>query len=216
MASVKVAAASRPRLRTPAEAVGLLREVGILTLTPAKGVRSVVEEVVGEPVRGSWWGHPQGHAIYDVASGLGAHPDVLTLKLVEGKVTFVHRTLFPPLLRVATDPELRAHRSKGLHRSSRTVLSRVERCGRLDLEDADLDASGRRLVKKQLEGSMLVLAHQEHTERGHHATFLRSWEGWAEPRVSQAASRLTFDAAVGALAKAAPSLRATLAGPARP
>ena len=58
--------------------------------------------VAGEPVRGSWWGHPKGHDIFAACQHLLQHPDATTAKLVSGKVTYVHRELWPSLLAVAT------------------------------------------------------------------------------------------------------------------
>ncbi len=45
-------------LRTPQDALELLRRDRVLTLTPAGRLRSLVGEIAGE-VRGSWWGHPE-------------------------------------------------------------------------------------------------------------------------------------------------------------
>jgi hypothetical protein len=49
----------------------------------------------GEAVARSWWGHPKSHAMFHAATELGEHEDVLVEKLVAGKVTFVHRSLWP-------------------------------------------------------------------------------------------------------------------------
>jgi len=55
----------------------------------------------GEPIRGSWWGHPAGHAIFDALNSLTESPDVVRTRLVNGKVTLVHRRLWPALARLA-------------------------------------------------------------------------------------------------------------------
>src|SRR2546430_221565 len=62
---------------------------------------SVAGLVVGAPVTGSWWGHPRGKEIYQVAVEVGEHPDVLTVKLVDGKLTLVHRRHWGDVLAVA-------------------------------------------------------------------------------------------------------------------
>ena len=66
-----------------AGARALLRERGVVTLTAAPGVPSLVEAIAGAPVRGSWWGHPKGKLIFNVSSALAEHEDVLALKLVD-------------------------------------------------------------------------------------------------------------------------------------
>jgi len=74
-------------------ALALLARDGLLLMSdPA--LPSIVALVAGAPVRGSWWGHPQGRTIYTLANRLIDHPDVLLLKLVAGKDTFVHRSLW--------------------------------------------------------------------------------------------------------------------------
>ena len=73
-----------------------------VVLASAKGaVPSLAEAVAGEPIRGSWWGHGKGAEIFRALSTVGDSPDVLCLKLIEGKITFVHRRLWPALVRLA-------------------------------------------------------------------------------------------------------------------
>ena len=73
-----------------------------MLLQSARGpIPNVAELVAGEPIRGSWWGHPAGHAIFDALQTLSESPDVVRLRLVNGKVTLVHRRVWPALVRVA-------------------------------------------------------------------------------------------------------------------
>ena len=69
-----------------------LRRSGILPFTDTK-VPSLVSLVAGGPVSGSWWGHPQGQLIYQVGEALESDPEVLTLRLWDGKLTLVQRRL---------------------------------------------------------------------------------------------------------------------------
>jgi hypothetical protein len=84
---------------------------------------NVAALVAGEPIKGSWWGHPQGHAIYATLSLLDDSPDVVRMRLVNGKVTLVHRRVWPALVRVAdriTPKQLAVlheeHTESGAHR----------------------------------------------------------------------------------------------------
>jgi len=78
-----------------------LIEHGML-LQSAKGpLPNVAELVAGEPIKGSWWGHPAGGAIFAALNVLAESPDVVRTRLVKGKVTLVHRRLWPALVRVA-------------------------------------------------------------------------------------------------------------------
>ncbi|HUR27834.1 MAG TPA: hypothetical protein VM509_06590 [Planctomycetota bacterium] len=80
--------------------VARLEEEGLLLLADAKWP-SVASLVAGEPIRGSWWSHPRGKEIFRRQRELEAHEDVLVVKLVDRKLTFVHRRLWPALLAVA-------------------------------------------------------------------------------------------------------------------
>ena len=103
-----------------------VRQQGIV-LQSAKGpVPNLADFVAGEPIRGSWWGHRAGHEIFAVIERVLASPDVVAIRLINGKVTLIHRRLWPALARVADrfPPERLAavdeqHTSTGAHRTTR-------------------------------------------------------------------------------------------------
>ena len=73
-----------------------------MLLQSARGpLPSVAELVAGEPIKGSWWAHPKSRAIFAALGSLDESSDVVRLRLVRGKVTFVHRRLWPALVRVS-------------------------------------------------------------------------------------------------------------------
>ena len=86
---------------TADEAMAIVREHGVV-LASAKGPAPRLAEVIaGESIKGSWWAHPKGHQIFAIFQQMDASPDILVCRLVNGKVTFVHRRLWPALVRVA-------------------------------------------------------------------------------------------------------------------
>jgi hypothetical protein len=86
---------------TTDELLAALEEHGVL-LESAKGpVPNVAELVVGAPIRGSWWAHPDSHAVFDQINALAEHPDVVRTRLLNGKVTLVHRRAWPALVVLA-------------------------------------------------------------------------------------------------------------------
>ena len=111
---------------------GILAPIDLMTTLIAEGmllqsargpIPNVAELVAGEPIRGSWWGHPDGHAIFDALQTLSESPDVVRLRLVNGKVTLVHRRVWPALVRVADRLEAgqlaalhEEHTASGAHR----------------------------------------------------------------------------------------------------
>ena len=78
-----------------------LAEYGMLLQSARGPIPNVAELVAGERIRGSWWAHPKSHDIFDALNRLDSSPDVVRLKLLNGKVTLVHRRLWPALVRVA-------------------------------------------------------------------------------------------------------------------
>jgi hypothetical protein len=96
-----------------------------VVLASAQGpVPSVAAAIAGKPISGSWWGHPKGQEIFRALSEIGDSPDVLCFRLVEGKVTFVHRRLWPALVRLADSLGTQAmaairqeHTASGAHRN---------------------------------------------------------------------------------------------------
>ena len=63
---------------------------------------SLVEAVVGGAIRGSWWSHPRSKEIFRITRAVRASKQILVCRLVAGKITFVHRRLWPALVCVAT------------------------------------------------------------------------------------------------------------------
>jgi hypothetical protein len=145
-----------------------LQTYGLL-LQHDKALPSLSALVAGAPVHGSWWAHPQAHTIYALSNALAEHPDILTVKLVLGKATFVHRWLWPAVLAVACAHE--AWQFAGLPDQARTLYDAVERQG-------VLRATGS--YAKELERRLLVQSTQVHTEAGHHELELVHWSLWAD------------------------------------
>src|SRR5687767_5725963 len=86
---------------TTDEAMAFVEKQGVV-LVSAKGVvPSLTEAIAGEPIKGSWWGHPRSHQIFAILEALTESEDILVCRLVQGKVTLVHRRLWPALVRVA-------------------------------------------------------------------------------------------------------------------
>jgi len=160
-----------------------LRKHGLLLLSDSKLV-SVTTLVVGKPIRGSWWGHPKAHDIFRVVCRIADHSDVAVTKLISGKVTFVHRKLWPALLAIGMSRE--PWQMNGLSRKARNLLQIVDRNG--EVRSDQLPAStkrrqaGWREAIRELEERLLVCAEEFHSETGAHAKRLESWRHWAARR----------------------------------
>ena len=85
----------------PDEAISFIERHGVV-LASAKGpVPCLAAALVGEPIKGSWWAHKIGHQIFSTFEAVADCPDILSCRLVDGKVTYVHRRLWPALIRAA-------------------------------------------------------------------------------------------------------------------
>lgn len=83
------------------EPLDWVREQGVVLQSARGPVPNLAERVAGKPIRGSWWGHPSGHEIFAALSAVLESPDVVATRLVNGKVTLIHRRVWPALVRVA-------------------------------------------------------------------------------------------------------------------
>jgi hypothetical protein len=86
---------------TEAEALAFVEQHGVVLVSAQGAAPKLVDAIAGEPVRGSWWGHPRGKEIFRVLSAVQASPDILVCRLLAGKLTLVHRRLWPALVRLA-------------------------------------------------------------------------------------------------------------------
>lgn len=107
---------------TTEEGLAFVRKHGVV-LASAKGtVPRLTEAIIGELIDGSWWAHPQSHRIYAILQAITWSEQVLVCRLINGKITLVHRRLWPSLVRLAERfaPEQLAqvreeHTSSGRH-----------------------------------------------------------------------------------------------------
>jgi hypothetical protein len=91
----------RRRTARSSKWVSFVEKHGIVLASARGPVPSIAEKVAGEPIVGSWWAHPKGKAIFAALSEVDDSDDVRCFKLVDGKVTFVHRRAWPALVRLA-------------------------------------------------------------------------------------------------------------------
>ena len=86
---------------TPKQARTFVKTHGVVLESGRGVVPSLAEAVAGELIRGSWWGHPKGRDIFRCSRAIRQSAEVLVCRLVDGKVTYVHRRLWPALVRLA-------------------------------------------------------------------------------------------------------------------
>ena len=109
--------------------LAFVRRHGVVLQAARGPVPNLAGLIAGGPIRGSWWAHPKAHEIFDAAQTIRDSPEVLVCKLVAGKITYVHRRLWPALIKLA--PRFRKdqlakvwdeHTPSGAHRLRRTAF----------------------------------------------------------------------------------------------
>lgn len=185
-----------------------LERTGLLLLTHGSQT-SLAGLVAGTPIRGSWWGHPSGGAIFALANELEDDPDVALCKLADGKVSFVHRRLWPAL--VAVGQSRAEWQIRGLTPASLALLAAVdgERLLHLDAlaRSSTVPAPDLRKAATLLELRLLAHGRQLHTESGAHSRVLQTWQCWADamglamPGLTAGAGQAQLEAAAAGLGK---------------
>jgi hypothetical protein len=135
-------------LTRAADFLDVLRENGMLLESARGPIPNLAELVAGEPIKGSWWSHHSSHAIFEAIDQVSSSSEVIRMRLVKGKVTLVHRRLWPALVRTAD--RFRAgslaavheeHTSSGAHRTTETPFP--------DWVPAEVRRSAARLSEEQ-------------------------------------------------------------------
>jgi hypothetical protein len=145
-----------------------LSNAGLL-LNQDKRLPNVVTLLTGEAVSNSWWSHPQGRLIFAVLSDLSEHPDVLFSKLLNGKVTLIHRKLWPAFLSIALANE--PWQTRGLSSRGQQLLASINK------SKEPIKSSGPAVT--ELEVRLLAHARQVHTESGRHELLVEPWTHWS-------------------------------------
>jgi hypothetical protein len=155
-----------------------LKDYGLL-LVSDRAFPSVGGLIAGSTIKGSWWSHPLAHTIFGVNEVLEDHKDVLIAKLIDGKVTFVYRTIWPDVFAVATANE--RWQTDDLSTAAKSLFEQLQKKERLDTSKLR-QVQGRKLgdVTRELERRLLVRTEQVHTSSGAHAKIIETWDQWAD------------------------------------
>ena len=101
-----------------------IREHGVVLQSARGPVPNVAQFIAGAPIPGSWWGHPAGKEIYAILNILDDSPDLVSTRLINRKVTLLHRRVWAGVVRASERlgaSNLAAihseHTASGAHRS---------------------------------------------------------------------------------------------------
>lgn len=89
------------RVVTPGEGLAFIRKHGVVLESARGPVPTLVEAITGKRIRGGWWSHPDRQLIFEITRAVRGSELILVCRAVQGKVTFVHKRLWPALVRLA-------------------------------------------------------------------------------------------------------------------
>ena len=155
-----------------------LRNKGLLLVSDSD-FPNVANIITGERIRGSWWRNDFAHDIFVTSEELEDHPDVMIVKLLSGKVTFVHRELWNRIYSIGIARE--EWQLQNLSSNASALLKMLDEVGSIQTNKL-----GKKFGPKpgetarELELRLLLYTQQIHTESGAHAKVLETWDVWAK------------------------------------
>ena len=153
-----------------------LTEIGFLLVSGSE-IPDVRTLITGRTSKGSWWADDAAHEIFRINGMLEDHPHVVITRLISGKVTFVHRELWPRLLAIATARE--DWQLRGLSVPAQLLLRELDKKGSLFTHKLPKSSGSKPgETARELELRLLIHSEQIHTESGSHAKLVETWESW--------------------------------------
>ena len=146
---------------TVADALGFVERHGVV-LESARHAKipSLAEAIAAEPIRGSWWSNPNGKAIFRLTRAVRDADDVLICRLVDDKITFAHRRIWPALVRLADQLKLsRLARNSEVHGAS--GAPRVEEIPFPHWVPAETTAAAKRMNEDEARAALAPLLDEE-------------------------------------------------------
>lgn len=146
-----------------------------ILLLQDKTFPSVVTSIIGEPINGSWWGHPMANPIYNGLNHCLHKNPILSVKLLSGKVSFISEALFPAFFSIVA--KKRDWQIKKLNAEELKLYETIRKKGKLASDDKKLKETFKDLKKnlEKLEKRLLVFSEEEHTESGKHIKVFSPW-----------------------------------------
>lgn len=152
-----------------------LEEVGMLMLTdPA--LPSLTAIVAGRPVKGSWWGHPDGNLMYNLSNELLDSPEILAIKFINKKITFLPKNQWSEIFAIGNSQA--NWQMDNLSIAQKNLLKLVKANGSVHADDSRLKKSAAEVGKiaSKLEERLLIFSESVHTTSGKHVRVLKSWD----------------------------------------
>lgn len=103
--------------------IRFVKQCGVVLESARGPVPNLADAVAGGPIRGSWWKHKKSRAIFRATRDVRDCEEILVCRLIGGKVTYVHRRLWPAIVRLSASLDKKAlaaireeHTPSGAHK----------------------------------------------------------------------------------------------------
>jgi hypothetical protein len=152
-----------------------------LLLVQDKIFPNIVTEITGEKITGSWWGHPLANPIYNGLQWLEHNRPILTIKLIDGKVTYIHENLFTDIYSIVY--KSRDWQMKKLKDEDQQILKYVSKNKKISSDDPGLVKLSKDPKKSfaNLEKKLLIYSVEEHTDSGKH---IKKYMPWVKSKIT--------------------------------
>ncbi|MBK7963293.1 MAG: hypothetical protein IPK04_20160 [Bdellovibrionales bacterium] len=147
-----------------------------LLLVQDKAFPNIVTEITCENIVGSWWGHPLANPIYNGLRWLEHNHSILVVKLIDGKVTYVHENLFADIFSIVC--KSRDWQLRKLKAEDHQILKYISKKKHISSDDAQLTELSEDPKKSlaNLEKKLLICSVEKHTQSGKHIKDYMVWE----------------------------------------
>lgn len=167
---------------------------GLLLLTDPM-LPSLVATIAGGPVTGSWWGHPQGNLMFNLSNELAEDPDVLAVKFINKKITYLDQRHWDAFFTIAMSAS--EWQMKKLAPDASTLYKKILDKKELRADDGSLKKTAAEIGKiaTKLEERVLIFSDDIHTDSGKHIRVFKSWQQFLKDRKIKI-SKMKYDDAV--------------------
>jgi len=131
------------------------------------------------PVKGTRWAHRLANEIYMTGMRLMQLPEVMYLRFVSGKMTYIHQRLWPSLYAIASARE--AWQLASMPPAAKSMINTLDRRQSLRMDEIRSSRSRKELGAdaRLLESRLLAFGDDVHTDSGAHVKRIETWESWA-------------------------------------
>lgn len=135
---------------------------------------NIIQLITGDTCKGSWWSHPQANSIYNGLAWLADNSSIFTVKLLDGKMTYLHENLLNDFYTIVMKP--RDWQLKKLKQSDLEVFNVIKTNKKISSDDIQYKTIEIKKSLARLEKKLLIQGTEQHTKSGKHIKIYHRWK----------------------------------------